>query len=511
MKCYPSYIRCIKPNETKRPQDIDESRVKHQIKYLGLVENVRVRRAGYAYRREFEKFTKRYGIVNKKTMFWKGPVDEGIRIIMNTVNIDEQQYQMGKTKVFIKAPESLFLLEEIRDRRYNVYAQVLQKAFRKFNAIQYFLKLKNEAADLMYKKKERRTLSVNRKFYVDYIGLDTRPDIRLLIHKREQVEFAQAVWKYDRKFNKQMRDLILTNKAIYLIGRELVKDKSSRQKKIIVVLKRRIEYASLAKIELSHWQDNFLIITPVNEYATVVECEFKTEFLTTLSKRYKEAFNKPPPIDFNNQAKYQLKKDGWGGGGHRIVNYNIDDIIKEVTIIKPKLTGKICEVRVGRGLPNDTRPTATYYQKYNFENEKWWPKFERLKNKFGITIIKGDKLHKPRSNGLKKNAVNPATPVGENATQSESNTSNVKAQGFSYIANQNEQIKPPIKKRKPPAPEPNYPKCTAQYEYTAADSDELSFKEGDIIYIVKEDPSGWWNGICRGKTGLFPSNYVELN
>ena len=66
-------------------------------------------------------------------------------------------------------------------------------------------------------------------------------------------------------------------------------------------MKRRIEYASLAKIELSHWQDNFLIITPVNEYATVVECEFKTEFLTTLSKRYKEAFNKPPPIDFNNQ------------------------------------------------------------------------------------------------------------------------------------------------------------------------------------------------------------------
>ena len=117
MKCYPSYIRCIKPNETKRPQDIDESRVKHQIKYLGLVENVRVRRAGYAYRREFEKFTKRYGIVNKKTMFWKGPVDEGIRIIMNTVNIDEQQYQMGKTKVFIKAPESVISKFSIRVKK----------------------------------------------------------------------------------------------------------------------------------------------------------------------------------------------------------------------------------------------------------------------------------------------------------------------------------------------------------------------------------------------------------
>lgn len=56
------------------------------------------------------------------------------------------------------------MLEEVRDRRYNEYALILQKAFRKFNAVQYFLKLKNEAADIMYQKKERRALSVNNNF-----------------------------------------------------------------------------------------------------------------------------------------------------------------------------------------------------------------------------------------------------------------------------------------------------------------------------------------------------------
>ncbi len=111
MRCYPSYIRCIKPNETKRPRDIDEERVKHQIKYLGLVENVRVRRAGFAYRREFDKFIRRYGIVNKQTMFWTGDSAQGIRIIMGTVNIEGEQFQMGKTKVFIKAPESVSRLD----------------------------------------------------------------------------------------------------------------------------------------------------------------------------------------------------------------------------------------------------------------------------------------------------------------------------------------------------------------------------------------------------------------
>jgi myosin-1 len=35
------------------------NRVKHQVEYLGLKENIRVRRAGYAFRREFEKFLRR--------------------------------------------------------------------------------------------------------------------------------------------------------------------------------------------------------------------------------------------------------------------------------------------------------------------------------------------------------------------------------------------------------------------------------------------------------------------
>ena len=59
MLCTPHYIRCIKPNETKKPRDWDQKQVKHQVEYLGLKENVRIRRAGFAYRRAFEKFLQR--------------------------------------------------------------------------------------------------------------------------------------------------------------------------------------------------------------------------------------------------------------------------------------------------------------------------------------------------------------------------------------------------------------------------------------------------------------------
>ena len=55
----PFYVRCIKPNEVKSPVVFDEERVTHQVRYLGLVENILVRRAGFAHRQRYDKFLKR--------------------------------------------------------------------------------------------------------------------------------------------------------------------------------------------------------------------------------------------------------------------------------------------------------------------------------------------------------------------------------------------------------------------------------------------------------------------
>ena len=49
----PFYVRCIKPNEIKSPNSINDQRVIHQISYLGLIENIRVRRAGFAFRQDY--------------------------------------------------------------------------------------------------------------------------------------------------------------------------------------------------------------------------------------------------------------------------------------------------------------------------------------------------------------------------------------------------------------------------------------------------------------------------
>lgn len=59
----PYYVRCIKPNENKSPVGIDYKRVVHQVSYLGLLENVRVRRAGFAHRQPYSRFLKRYNMI----------------------------------------------------------------------------------------------------------------------------------------------------------------------------------------------------------------------------------------------------------------------------------------------------------------------------------------------------------------------------------------------------------------------------------------------------------------
>ena len=83
MKCTPHYIRCIKPNETKKARDWDQQRVMHQVRYLNLKENIRIRRAGFAYRQLFDKFLRRYAILTPETFpRWQGQVQGGVQHIL---------------------------------------------------------------------------------------------------------------------------------------------------------------------------------------------------------------------------------------------------------------------------------------------------------------------------------------------------------------------------------------------------------------------------------------------
>lgn len=146
--CKPHYVRCIKPNDEKSPDFTDTPRLVHQIQYLGIVENVKVRRAGYCLRTLYKDFLFRYRMLSAAT--WpktSGDPVENARLILAGTTPTAWQYLpaiaipplaegidfiMGKTKVFIKEPLSLFALENARNIALYGVVRIFQASARKF-------------------------------------------------------------------------------------------------------------------------------------------------------------------------------------------------------------------------------------------------------------------------------------------------------------------------------------------------------------------------------------------
>lgn len=139
----PNYIRCIKPNDKKSAQVFTDSLVCHQVNYLGLMENVRVRRAGYAFRQPYEPCLERYKMLCKQTWpHWKGPARNGVEVLLKNLEVPEEEFAYGRSKIFIRNPKTLFFLEEKRRQCLEDLATLIQKIYRGWKCRTHFLLLK---------------------------------------------------------------------------------------------------------------------------------------------------------------------------------------------------------------------------------------------------------------------------------------------------------------------------------------------------------------------------------
>uniref|UniRef100_A0A8D0CSX8 Myosin IG n=1 Tax=Sander lucioperca TaxID=283035 RepID=A0A8D0CSX8_SANLU len=127
----PYYVRCIKPNEMKSPVLFDDARCQHQVAYLGLMENVMVRRAGFAYRQHYARVLQRYKMTCEYT--WPNHLMASDREAVEAI-VTQHGFQddvaYGHTKLFVRTPRSLYTLEQERAALIPILVLFLQKVWR---------------------------------------------------------------------------------------------------------------------------------------------------------------------------------------------------------------------------------------------------------------------------------------------------------------------------------------------------------------------------------------------
>lgn len=388
-QCQPSYIRTIKPNQTKRPKEYDNQQVLHQIKYLGLKENVRIRRAGFAYRTTFDKFVQRFYLLSPATGYagdyiWRGDDVSAVKEILKSCHIPPTEYQMGTTKVFIKTPETLFALEDMRDKYWHNMAARIQRAWRRYvkrkedaaKVIQSawrvkkhgnkFEQFRDEGSAILQGRKERRRFSIlgSRAYMGDYLGCNQSSGYgRFIVSQagiNEPVNFSAKgeilLAKFGRSSKRLPRIFILTRTTLYIVAEVLVDKRLQLQKEF------SLPVSAINYVGLSSFQDNWVAISFHNPTPSMpdvfINLDFKTELIAQLKK-----INRGFTVKIGPTVEYQKK-----AGKFHVVKFQHG--------AAPQYgdTYKSGTVTVGQGLPptskNPKRPrgvssTVDYSKYYN--------------------------------------------------------------------------------------------------------------------------------------------------
>ncbi|KAK4897805.1 class II myosin [Elasticomyces elasticus] len=553
MKCSPSYIRTIKPNESKSPTEYVDSNVLHQIKYLGLQENVRIRRAGFASRQTFEKFVERFYLLSPACSYageytWTGDARSGVLQILKDTRIPTEEWQMGVTKAFIKTPETLFALETMRDRYWHNMAIRIQRAWR--NYLRYriecatriqrfwrkksggepFLVLRDEGTKMLAGRKERRRFSLigYRRFTGDYLGMDLKGGTGELLRNNARIGSGERtifscraellVSKLGRSSKPEPRFLVMTERNIYIIKQALV------NKQLMISAERTIPLGAVKFVSASNLKDDWfaLGVGSQAEPDPLMSCIFKTEFFTQLRKATRGAvelkigdavqYNKKPgKLSMVKAVKDpQVRRDdlyksgaihtGQGEPGNSVSRPTpkgkpvAPKAVTQGGLLKKSAGGKLSQQARGGGRPTPaTQPLPGGGAARASERVVPMPMLAAATRQ-PAQQIQQQPMAIPMANGGHARNISTASTA----------SSGVGAGTASRA------VPPP-----PPPPAtaqaPKDPEFKALYDFAGQTAGELSLRKGEVVVITQKENNGWW--LARRQdhsaSGWAPAAYLE--
>jgi myosin heavy subunit len=160
----PHFIRCVKPNSKQTFQMWEAPLCLRQLKYAGLFEAIRIRKAGYAFRIPHETFFRRYAIV-VPGLERNRPDDVGdaCRMLLQKLPkpLAPEEWVVGKTKVFLKSNAGRTAVEKMLNGAVLQYVVKLQSFFR--NSLEMVRANREIFARRKEQQERERKLALERK------------------------------------------------------------------------------------------------------------------------------------------------------------------------------------------------------------------------------------------------------------------------------------------------------------------------------------------------------------
>uniref|UniRef100_A0A2K6PQP7 Myosin IXB n=1 Tax=Rhinopithecus roxellana TaxID=61622 RepID=A0A2K6PQP7_RHIRO len=186
-KAEPFFIRCIRSNAEKKELCFDDELVLQQLRYTGMLETVRIRRSGYSAKYTFQDFTEQFQVLLPKDA---QPCREVISTLLEKMKVDKRNYQIGKTKVFLKETERQALQETLH-REVVRKILLLQSWFRMVLERRHFLQMKRAAITIQACWRSYR--------------------VRRALERTQAAVYLQAAWRgyWQRKLYRRRKQSII--------------------------------------------------------------------------------------------------------------------------------------------------------------------------------------------------------------------------------------------------------------------------------------------------------------
>ncbi|NXM10555.1 MYO9A protein, partial [Ploceus nigricollis] len=140
----PYFVKCIRSNAEKLPLRFNDSLVLRQLRYTGMLETVRIRQSGYSCKYSFQDFVNHFHVLLPQGI---SPSKHNIHDFFQKIKLDPDNYQVGRTMVFMKERERQ-LLQDLLHQEVLRRITLLQRWFRSLLCRRQFLSLRHAAISI---------------------------------------------------------------------------------------------------------------------------------------------------------------------------------------------------------------------------------------------------------------------------------------------------------------------------------------------------------------------------